>query len=232
MSWASPVSSSERFTAWRGAVDHEAAAIQVRTGFASHSVFCSLSLTFFSHLSLIFPHVLHVGWKEKKCLWSHVFPSLFSWRWRAIRRETKRHQRRHPLSWTDSWVECEQGVALHTSSGPPASQDISQIASPGYWGLESDSIMDVLALEAKKEPGAETDKKPAPRPKPKPPKKAKRIVYFEVEILDYKTKEKLLLLDKVSVSRMDGFWLLSPFILTIMVFRRQIILTLAAAHCA
>lgn len=58
--------------------------------------------------------------------------------------------------------------------------------------------MDVLALEAKNVSVAEPEKKAAPRPKPKPPKKAKRIVYFEVEIVDLKTKEKLLLLDKVS----------------------------------
>lgn len=57
--------------------------------------------------------------------------------------------------------------------------------------------MDLLALEAKKTNGAEPEKKPASRPKPKPQKKAKRIVYFEVEIVDLKTKEKLLLLDKV-----------------------------------
>ncbi len=81
------------------------------------------------------------------------------------------------------------------------------------------NIMDVLALEAKNVGGAEPEKKPTPRPKPKPPKKAKRIVYFEVEIVDLKTKEKLLLLDKVSVCVcwMEGFWLLSPFILIIMV---------------
>uniref|UniRef100_A0A8B9GSH1 Trans-2,3-enoyl-CoA reductase a n=1 Tax=Astyanax mexicanus TaxID=7994 RepID=A0A8B9GSH1_ASTMX len=57
--------------------------------------------------------------------------------------------------------------------------------------------MDVLALEAK---GAKNDAPAAPAPsksRPKAPKKAKRIVYFEVEILDAKTKEKLLLLDKV-----------------------------------
>lgn len=59
--------------------------------------------------------------------------------------------------------------------------------------------MDVLALEAKNVQGAEPEKKAAPRPKPKPPKKAKRIVYFEVEIIDLRTKEKLLLLDKVGV---------------------------------
>lgn len=59
--------------------------------------------------------------------------------------------------------------------------------------------MDVLALEAKNVNAAEPEKKAAPRPKPKPPKKAKRIVYFEVEIVDLKTKEKLLLLDKASV---------------------------------
>lgn len=58
--------------------------------------------------------------------------------------------------------------------------------------------MDVLALEAKNVNVAEPEKKVAQRPKPKPPKKAKRIVYFEVEIVDLKTKEKLLLLDKVS----------------------------------
>lgn len=58
--------------------------------------------------------------------------------------------------------------------------------------------MDILALEAKNVNGAEPEKKSAPRPKPKAPKKAKRIVYFEVEIVDLKTKEKLLLLDKVS----------------------------------
>ncbi|XP_077415552.1 very-long-chain enoyl-CoA reductase-like isoform X2 [Vanacampus margaritifer] len=57
--------------------------------------------------------------------------------------------------------------------------------------------MDVLALEAKNVNGSEPEKKSSSRPRPKPPKKAKRIVYFEVEILDVKTKEKLLLLDKV-----------------------------------
>lgn len=65
--------------------------------------------------------------------------------------------------------------------------------------MVSNRIMDVLALEAKNVQGAEPEKKAAPRPKPKPPKKAKRIVYFEVEIIDLRTKEKLLLLDKVSV---------------------------------
>ncbi|XP_051572446.1 very-long-chain enoyl-CoA reductase-like [Myxocyprinus asiaticus] len=59
--------------------------------------------------------------------------------------------------------------------------------------------MDALALEAKV---AKNEGTPAPstapsKPRPKPPKKPKRIVYFEVEILDAKTKEKLLLLDKV-----------------------------------
>ncbi|CAL8311949.1 unnamed protein product [Arctogadus glacialis] len=57
--------------------------------------------------------------------------------------------------------------------------------------------MDTLALEAKNVGGPDSEKKSAPRARPKPPKKAKRIVYFEVEILDLKTKEKLLLLDKV-----------------------------------
>ncbi|XP_065119213.1 very-long-chain enoyl-CoA reductase isoform X1 [Paramisgurnus dabryanus] len=59
--------------------------------------------------------------------------------------------------------------------------------------------MDALALEAK---SAKSESTPAPapaphKPRPKPPKKPKRIVYFEVEILDAKTREKLLLLDKV-----------------------------------
>lgn len=57
--------------------------------------------------------------------------------------------------------------------------------------------MDTLALEAKV---AKNDGAPAPatsKPRPKPPKKAKRIVYFEVEILHIKTREKLMLLDKV-----------------------------------
>ncbi len=59
--------------------------------------------------------------------------------------------------------------------------------------------MDTLALEAK---GAKSESAAAPatappKPRPKPPKKAKRIVYFEVEILDVKTREKLLLMDKV-----------------------------------
>lgn len=66
--------------------------------------------------------------------------------------------------------------------------------------------MDVLALEAKKADGTEPEKKAAPRPKPKAPKKAKRIVYFEVEIVDLKTKEKLLLLDKVSEGVTKGFY--------------------------
>lgn len=65
--------------------------------------------------------------------------------------------------------------------------------------------MDVLALEAKTGGNGENEKKSSSRPKPKPPKKAKRIVYFEVEIVDLKTREKLLLLDKVSVRTMEGF---------------------------
>lgn len=58
--------------------------------------------------------------------------------------------------------------------------------------------MDILALEAKGVK-AEATPQPASKPRPKVPKKPKRIVYFEVEILDAKTKEKLLLLDKVSL---------------------------------
>ena len=80
--------------------------------------------------------------------------------------------------------------------------------------------MDLLALEAKHVDGAEPEKKSAPRPKPKPPKKPKRTVYFEVEIVDLKTKEKLLLLDKVSIRMREGL----IFILTIMIFRSQMIL--------
>lgn len=81
------------------------------------------------------------------------------------------------------------------------------------------SNMDVLALEAKTGNAGDSDKKSSSRPKPKPPKKAKRIVYFEVEIVDLKTKEKLLLLDKVSVRMIkNGFWLHLPFILSVMIF--------------
>lgn len=76
-----------------------------------------------------------------------------------------------------------------------------------FWSFESNRIMDVLALEAKSQNGAEAEKKPTPKPKPKPQKKTKRIVYFEVEIVDLKTKEKLLLLDKVS--EISGFFLIS-----------------------
>ncbi|TTA69409.1 Very-long-chain enoyl-CoA reductase [Bagarius yarrelli] len=60
--------------------------------------------------------------------------------------------------------------------------------------------MDVLALEAK---GVKSESSPAlgaSKPRSKAPKKPKRIVYFEVEILDGKTREKLLLLDKVEPS--------------------------------
>uniref|UniRef100_A0A671T5C4 Very-long-chain enoyl-CoA reductase-like n=1 Tax=Sinocyclocheilus anshuiensis TaxID=1608454 RepID=A0A671T5C4_9TELE len=62
--------------------------------------------------------------------------------------------------------------------------------------------MDALALEAKVAK-SESAIAPAPapaKPRPKPPKTTKRIVYFEVEILDIKTREKLLLLDKVCQS--------------------------------
>lgn len=59
--------------------------------------------------------------------------------------------------------------------------------------------MDALALEAKgaKSEGAAATASAHPKNRPKPPQKAKRIVYFELEILDVKTREKLLLLDKV-----------------------------------
>lgn len=59
--------------------------------------------------------------------------------------------------------------------------------------------MDALALEAKGGKADAPAAAPAPTKRPKQPKKAKRIVYFELEILDAKTKEKLLLLDKVNV---------------------------------
>lgn len=97
------------------------------------------------------------------------------------------------------------GVASHhhTSRGQTGvTGHIREIApSPGCrGGSGSNGAMDVLALEAKSGGnGNDADKKAAPRPKPKPPKKAKRIVYFEVEIVDLKTKEKLLLLDKVGL---------------------------------
>lgn len=57
--------------------------------------------------------------------------------------------------------------------------------------------MDVLALEAKAAKSDGSQQTAASKPRPKALKKPKRIVYFEVEILDGKTKEKLLLLDKV-----------------------------------
>lgn len=58
--------------------------------------------------------------------------------------------------------------------------------------------MDVLALEAKGVKSDAAAQSATSKPRPKAPKKPKRIVYFEVEILEAKTKEKLLLLDKVS----------------------------------
>lgn len=63
--------------------------------------------------------------------------------------------------------------------------------------------MDTLALEAtggkKQTNGAAAAPVPAPAPvKRKPAKKAKKaVVFFEVEILDAKTKDKLCFLDKV-----------------------------------
>uniref|UniRef100_A0A672LQT4 Trans-2,3-enoyl-CoA reductase n=1 Tax=Sinocyclocheilus grahami TaxID=75366 RepID=A0A672LQT4_SINGR len=68
--------------------------------------------------------------------------------------------------------------------------------------------MDALALEAKvAKSESATAPAPAPaKPRPKPPKKTKRIVYFEVEILDIKTREKLLLLDKVCVQTSELSW--------------------------
>lgn len=58
--------------------------------------------------------------------------------------------------------------------------------------------MDVLALEAKGVKAEAGQPSAGSKPRPKTPKKPKRIVYFEVEILEAKTKEKLLLLDKVT----------------------------------
>lgn len=59
--------------------------------------------------------------------------------------------------------------------------------------------MDALALEAtqpKKAPSSAAP--PVPVKRPKPAKKAKKaVVFFEVEILDAKTKDKLCFLDKV-----------------------------------
>ncbi|GAA6103796.1 very-long-chain enoyl-CoA reductase [Tachysurus ichikawai] len=60
--------------------------------------------------------------------------------------------------------------------------------------------MDVLALEAKGVKSDAAAQSATSKPRPKAPKKPKRIVYFEVEILEAKTKEKLLLLDKVEPS--------------------------------
>ena len=80
--------------------------------------------------------------------------------------------------------------------------------------------MDVLAAEAKSVNGSDAEKKSSSRPKPKPPKKAKRIVYFEVEIVDLKTKEKLLLLDKVRVRDGGGFLITLAFYIERNDFRR------------
>lgn len=57
--------------------------------------------------------------------------------------------------------------------------------------------MDTLALEAKAAKSDVVTGPMTPARKPKPAKKSKKAVFFEVEILDGKTKEKLLLLDKV-----------------------------------
>lgn len=72
--------------------------------------------------------------------------------------------------------------------------------------------MDALALEAsgKKTNNAAgvavpTGQAPTKR---KPAKKAKKaVVFFEVEILDAKTKDKLCFLDKVRSSSSSGFYL-------------------------
>lgn len=64
--------------------------------------------------------------------------------------------------------------------------------------------MDALALEAsgKKAVNGAAAAAPVPTPAPvkrKPAKKAKKaVVFFEVEILDAKTKDKLCFLDKVT----------------------------------
>lgn len=141
---------------------------------STNVLFCSLGST----LSLT-----HTSSGGTNCLRSHI-PVVFSQG--GLFRESVRHPKKHRVS---------KGFASYASRAQPA----SAIISPGYWRLGSNGNMDVLALEAKNVNGAETEKKSAPRPKPKPPKKPKRIVYFEVEIIDLKTKEKLLLLDKVSV---------------------------------
>lgn len=66
--------------------------------------------------------------------------------------------------------------------------------------------MDALALEAsgKKAVNGAAAAAPLPAPAPvkrKPAKKAKKaVVFFEVEILDAKTKDKLCFLDKVRTS--------------------------------
>lgn len=62
--------------------------------------------------------------------------------------------------------------------------------------------MDALALEAtqpKRAAPPAVVPPPAPVKRPKPAKKTKKaVVFFEVEILDAKTKDKLCFLDKVS----------------------------------
>lgn len=70
--------------------------------------------------------------------------------------------------------------------------------------INSAPDMDALALEAtggKKAANGAAAAAPVPAPVPvkrKPAKKAKKaVVFFEVEILDAKTKDKLCFLDKV-----------------------------------
>lgn len=82
----------------------------------------------------------------------------------------------------------------------PSEETQNPINPEVHWGHSSKGVMDALAAEAKSAKGEAETKSSSSRPRAKPPKKAKRIVYFEVEILNAKTREKLLLLDKVSAS--------------------------------
>lgn len=152
-----------------------------------------LTVTFHHSLWHISIHSIHPGGK-KESVYGLTYFRHSSCGAGELFREPKRHRRRHTSAGLSLLLRGEQGAAAFNQ------WRTTQISSTGYWGSGSNVIMDILALEAKTGTGTEPEKKSTPRPKPKPPKKAKRTVYFEVEILDKKTKEKLLLLDKVSVS--------------------------------
>lgn len=173
-----------------GIVDWEEADIQVRCMFTSASLISTPPTWTHS-----FSHSLYQPLLRRKLLLApHISLSVFLWKWKAIPRVWKTPEKTHS-SWS---VEGEQRAQR-------ASPDLPRIILGGQRGPGSNFTMDKLALEAKGvATSAESEKKAAPRTKPKTPKKPKRTVFFEVEIIDLKTKEKLLLLDKVSVATMKS----------------------------